>query len=73
MTLKSLKDKGAIKSFEEYRENDTKNPAFPIMGYKIFYGLWKRNVGCENSTVVGGDTGISYCQESSPRFVVNIG
>lgn len=39
MTLKSLKDKGAIKSFEEYRENDTKNPAFPIMGYKIFYGL----------------------------------
>ena len=39
MTLKSLKDKGAIKDFEEYRENDTENPAFPIMGYKIFYGL----------------------------------
>lgn len=37
LTLKSLKDKNAIKDFEEYREDGTKNPASPIMGYKIFY------------------------------------
>lgn len=36
MTLQSLKEKGAIDDFEEYRKNGTNNPASPIMGYKIF-------------------------------------
>lgn len=37
LTLQSLKDKEAIIDFEPYREDGTKNPASPIMGYKIFY------------------------------------
>ena len=37
LTLASLKEKEAIKDFEVYREDGTKNPASPIMGYKIFY------------------------------------
>ena len=37
LTLKSLKEKDAIKGFKEYREDGTQNPASPIMGYRIFY------------------------------------
>ena len=37
LTLQSLKDKGAIQNYEPYREDGTKNPASPIMGYKIYY------------------------------------
>lgn len=37
LTLQSLKDKEAIINYEPYREDGTKNPASPIMGYKIFY------------------------------------
>ena len=37
LTLQSLKDKEAIKNFEPYKEDGTKNPASPIMGYKIYY------------------------------------
>lgn len=37
LTLKSLYDKNAIKGYEEYRADGTKNPASPIMGYRIFF------------------------------------
>ena len=36
-TLKTLVDAKAISSFEEYREDGTKNPSSPIAGYKIYY------------------------------------
>ena len=38
-TLEILKEGNAITDFEEYREGDSKNPALPIRGYKIFYNL----------------------------------
>ena len=34
-TLRSLKDKGIISSYTEYREDGTRNPASPIAGYEI--------------------------------------
>lgn len=37
LTLESLKKKHIIVDYESYRKNETKNPAVPIMGYKIHY------------------------------------
>lgn len=37
LTLLSLKDRGIIEEFEEYREDGTKNPVSPIKGYKIVW------------------------------------
>ena len=36
-TLETLKKASAITRYEEYREDGTKNPTSPVVGYKIYF------------------------------------
>lgn len=43
-TLKTLVDHNAITHYEEYRENGSKSPAAPIIGYKIYFNREKSSL-----------------------------
>ena len=49
LTLLSLKDRGIIEEFEEYREDGTKNPVSPIKGYKIIWDAKEKPLTRETS------------------------
>ena len=43
-TLETLKKASAITRYEEYREDGTKNPTSPVVGYKIYFDKKNTNL-----------------------------